>query len=433
MGAQANVNYAELTDEQIVAIKRRIETFAKTNELFDDLYNHEKWDRGTKTMKSRRVIKPKVLKGEVTVAVENVAPRSQKIAVETFQHSVDIYRDKIAYTAEDVLYGYDDIVKIAGDTLAEITTQKLNWIKVKPLFLTKCEITPEQVSSVDKYLPTLAKAAIVLQKNEAKPYARGKYLAIVTPESLELIRGEIEAKGASMSEPMKEEVETGIVGGYGRWLFKECSHDAFYDATASGDVHMVLMGLRPNGQKPLDCAKIDGVEVIHNPLGSGVLVDADGHYTADDNKQVGSVAVNVNGLGAFVNDDLCILDCEIAATEIGKSVLADTDKSGYVSHSPKKIAITIAKGNNSKLTVYGADYNSTDNKYYATPNTVIKVVVEGDNDKTITPATNNFTVTANKGAKRIAEGKTTLNYDTAYIELDNGVEAFTLTSAVVGA
>ena len=94
------------------------------------------------------------------------------------------------------------------------------------------------------------------------------------------------------------------------------------------------MGRRPNGLSPVDAAKIEGVEVIHNGLGTGVLLDEDGNYTSDDNKQKGSVAMNINGLGAYVNDDLCIIDVEVAVSTVGPSELLESDKSGFVSFSP---------------------------------------------------------------------------------------------------
>ena len=327
MAVNEAVTYASMTDEQIAAIKRRIESFVKSQEFFDKLCNHEKWDRGSKTMKSRRVIKPKVSKSEVVPAQELVAPRPSKIAVETFSHSVEIYRDKISYSAEDVLFGYDDIVKIAGDTLGEIGVQKLDFIKGAPFIASACT-----ASYATSYDATLAKVAIILKKNGAKPWKNGRFLAVVSPETLEAIRSELKSGGSYISEPTKEDIDSGIIGHYGRWDFMECPHELLIK---NGSYHdMVCMGRRPNGLSPVDAAKIEGVEVIHNGLGTGVLLDEDGNYTSDDNKQKGSVAMNINGLGAYVNDDLCIIDVEVAVSTVGPSELLESDKSGFVSFSP---------------------------------------------------------------------------------------------------
>lgn len=337
MAVSEAVKYAEMTDEQIAAIRRKIETFAKTSEFFDKFCNHEKWDRGSQSMKSRRVIKPKVRKEDVKPAQELIAPRPSKISVETFSHAVQIFRDKIGYSAEDVLFGYDDIVKIAGETLGEIVVQKLDFIKGDPFIKSACTYT-----FATSYDNTLAKVAITLKKNGAKPWANGRFLAIVSPETLEAIRSELKSAGSYISEPTKEDIDAGLIGHYGRWDFAECPHELLIK---NDSTHiMVCMGRRPNGQSPIDCARIEGVEVIHNGLGSGVLVDEDGNYTSDDNKQKGSVACNVNGLGCYMNDDLCVIDVEVSVSTVGASVINQAEKSGYVSHSPAStLAVSAVK------------------------------------------------------------------------------------------
>ena len=327
MSVNKPITIAEMTDEQITAIKRRIETFTKSNEYFDKFVNHVKWNRGSKKMQSRRVVKPFVRPEDVKPSIEDVAPRPSKIAVQTFEHSVDVYRDKIAYTAEDVLFGYDDIVQIAGDTLAEIITQKLDIIKGTPFLKSACTATYS-----NSLLETLSKVAIILQKNEAKAWGNGRYLAHVSPEALEKIRLELEAKGTSLSEGTKEDIASGIIAHYGRWDFAVCPSKLLIKNGTTQ--YMVCMGRRPNGQSPIDAATMDGVTVINNPLGSGVLVDEDGNYTSDDNKQRGSIAANVDGLAAYVNDDLCVIDVEIPVDEIGASVLNNTELSGFISQSP---------------------------------------------------------------------------------------------------
>jgi len=420
MAVNEAIKYADMTDEQIAAIKRRIETFVKGHEFFDRFVNHVKFERGSKTMKSRRVVRPLVQKSEVAVSAELVAPRPQKIVVETFSHSVDIYRDKVAYSKEDVLYGYDDIVKIASDTLSEIGVQKLDYIKGDAFLKSACAVSYDT-----SFLKTLAKAAIILKKNHALPWSRGKYLAILAPEALEAIRVEIENKGVAMTEATKEEVESGIVGGYGRWLFAECPSDLLIKNSSTQ--YLVLMGRRPSGESPIDCAKIEGVEIIHNPLGSGVLLDVDGNYTSDDNKQKGSVAMNINGLGCYINDDLCVLTLEASVNEISKSVLGEAEKSGYVSHSFSDIEITLSAGSNTTMTLEGARYDSSATKWYGARSTIVMAKVSADAGNAFAsnkPATTDWSVTSSKGAKIVGFADSN---KTCFVELSNGAEAFTIT------
>lgn len=326
--------YSEMTDEHIDAIARRIEEFHKTNSFWSKFTHPVKRQRGSKTWETRRVVKPHVDPDKIAPATELVAPRPIKPAVETFTHSVDIYRDKFVYSAEDVLFGYDDIVKIGGDTLAEVFNRKMDLIAGKPFVNSKCTVTYDT-----SYLKTLEKAAIILRKNEAMPWANGRYLAIVTPEVMSIIRSEIRALGAALAEATKEQLDRGVIGGsFERWEFAECPSELLLGT--SGHIS-VLMGRRQNGQAPVDEAKMDGIEIINNPLGSGVLLDEDGEITSDDNKQKGSIAMNANGIGYYVNDDLCILNLVHSETTIGKSVLDAAELTGYKSISPAS-TLTVA-------------------------------------------------------------------------------------------
>jgi hypothetical protein len=372
MSVNNPIKYAEMTDEQITAIKRRIETFTKSNEYFDKFVNHVKVERGAKTMKSRRVVKPFVRPEDVKPSAEDVAPRPGKIAVQTFEHSVEIYRDKIGYTKEDVLYGYDDIVQIAGDTLSEIGVQKLDIIKGTPFINSACTATAEST-----LLGTLSKVAIILQKNEAKAWSNGRYLAHVSPEALEAIRVELEAKGTSISEATKEDIDKGIIGHYGRWDFAVCPSQLLIKNPTKQ--WMVCMGRRPNGQSPIDASTMEGVEVINNPLGSGVLLDEDGNYTSDDNKQRGSVAMNINGIGAYVNDDLCVIDVEISVNEVGASNLNQAELTGFVSQSPDSTLVLNAVGADGKA-VSGAKLTLKEKSSSGTA-----VTVDENNKATVIP------------------------------------------------
>ena len=337
MAVNSPIKIEDLTDEQITMIVRRIETFAKSNEFFAKFTNPVKRQHGEKTWRSRKVVRPLVKPEDIREAVEDVAPRPQKIAVQTFEHSLTNYRDKVTYTAEDVLYGYDDIVKIAGDTLGEITVQKLDILKGTPFINSKCSAT-----FVDNYDKTLAKVAIILQKNKAKAWSNGRYLAIVTPETLEEIRQSLKStSNGILSDATKEEYDSGIIAHYGRWNFAVCDSDLLYKG--EGKQWMVCLGRRPTGESPIDVATMDGVKVYHNPLGSGVLLDEDGNITSDDNKQRGSVACNIDGLGAYVNDDLCVIDVEVSASKIGSLFGQDefdyeeTFPTGYVSGSESPV------------------------------------------------------------------------------------------------
>ena len=359
--ALANTNavkYAELTDEHIKDIKRDVEMFVKTDEYWDKFAHHSTVARGHKTFSSRRVIAPKVGKDEVQPRAEFIAPRPTKIAVATFEKTVANYGDKAIYSREDLQYHFDDTVNIIAATLKEVAVQKLDIIKGKPFISSKAIVTYDT-----SLLNTLENAAIIFRKNKVKRWDGVHYLAHLTPEMLKKLRGEIAAKGAVLSEPTKKQLDdvATAIGSYGDFMFSVTTSDLLYknDSTQI----LVMMGKRGiDGESPVDVAKLEGesnIELINNGLGSGILEDVDGNYTTDDNKQQGSIGINMDGLGAAVSDDLCILDCEVSVNAINGPVLNVAELTGYASVSPA-----------STLTV--AAVKAADGTSIASPTVVIK-------------------------------------------------------------
>ena len=420
----------KLDDLQVVEleefVKKGIEMFQKDHEFYDKYCNHIGWDAKAKEMTVRRVIKPKVTVAP-TVAVEDIAPRPEQIAVERFRRRVNDYRNRINYTAEEVEYGYDDIKKIAVETLGDITTQHLDFIKGDPFFKSPCVVTYDT-----SILNTLAKIGIILKKNKARYYEDNKFACMLTPEDMEKLRVEVEGKGVVLAETTKEELaKTGAIAKYGKWLFIENGHDLMYDM-ANGKTNMVCFGRRPDGTLPVDCAMKHKVDVIYNELGTGVMTDVDGNITDDANNQRGSIAVNVIGLGAYINDDLCIINCELTTTAIELKI-AEVEKTGFDALAPQDVNVTFVGTTNVGADLYGVTATTTSGLYKATANTVIKVVAKGLNSKTLTDmATTDWALTATSGtladAKVLKYAKTNVANDTVYIELFNNPVAITITT-----
>lgn len=332
------IKHQDLTDEQITSIQKKIVTQAKKDEYFDKFCEHSKWGKGSKTLSYRRLIYPKVDPSEVKPAVEGVAPRPTKIAYATFETSVDDYRDKVPYTDESIRYNFDDVVRDAGATLGYKFTQKLDYIKGKPFISSKARITAEST-----LIKTMRKAKIILGKNMAKHWAQGNYLMIASPEGVELLRDELEAKGSSLDEGTKVTLTNGtVLPAKKSFIISECPSDLLM--INDHEQYVVFMGRTNEGKSPVEVKDYKDVEVINNPLGSGVLLDEDGNITADDNKQQGSVAMNALGLGAAVTDDMCILVCKFSIDAINGSDLAMSERTGFVSSSDKsKLTFSVLK------------------------------------------------------------------------------------------
>lgn len=320
------IKHTDLTDEQIAHVQKKIVTQAKKDEYFDQFCEHEPWEKGSNTMNYRRLIYPKVKQNEVKASTEGVAPRPTKIEYATYQVAVADYRDRVNYTDESKRYNFDDVVRDSGATLSYLFKQKLDYIKGKPFISSKATLTAETT-----LLKTMRKAKIVLGKNEGKKWFGANFLMMATPEVLEILQDELEAKGSSLDEATKEELAEGAIYRKKGFIISECPSDLLQK---DAEKHYVIFLARTHdGKKPVTCRKMGDVEVINNPLGSGVLIDEDGNITDDANHQAGSIAMNAKGLGAHINDDMCILVCEFPVTTISGTNLPASGRTGYVSTS----------------------------------------------------------------------------------------------------
>lgn len=430
------VKYAELTDEHIKDIKKNLEMFVGSEEYWDKFAHHSSVPRGHKVFTYRKLVKPHIKPEDISPRAEFVAPRPTKITVATFEKTVENYGDKAIYSREDLQYHFDDTVKSITATLKEIAVQKKNIVKGKAFLQSRATITYDT-----SILNTADNAAIILRKNKAKRWDGTHYLAHITPEGLKQLRAEIAAKGAVLSEPTKKELDSVLtaVGSYGDFIYSVTTDDLMYKNDSTQ--YIIFMGKRENdNQSPVDVSKLTGesdIELINNGLGSGVLVDEDGNYTSDDNKQQGSVAINIDGLGAAVSDDLCILDCEVSINAIKATALPLTQRTGYVSHSGNELEITLTGTTYTEFATKGIRYDSDATKYYASGNTIVAAQVKATTGKTLGSVTAaNWTATYKLSATGdsinanvLAITKTTANNDTIIVQVPDKAYSVTIACA----
>lgn len=381
------VKYAELKDEHIVDIKKNLEMFVPTDEYWDKFVHHSTVPKGHKKYQSRILIAPKVKESDIKPRAEFVAPRPSKIAVKTVERTVENYGDKAIYSREDLQYHFDDTVKSITATLKEIAVQKLDFIKGKPFVMSRAILTAETDSdNAQSILLTAEKAAIIFRKNKVKRWDNAHYLAHITPEGLRKLRAEIAKKKEVLSEPVKKELDgrTYEFYSYGDFYYSVTAHDLMYFVEGGTEKqYVIFMGKREvDGQSPIDVAKLQGesnIELINNGLGSGVLQDEDGNYTSDDNKQQGSVAINMDGLGACISDDLCVLRCAFSLDFVNMN-FTEPDKSGFdvtgnaamfKSMSGNEMLVELGTGATG-LTVNGAVTRG--NNKYAVGSTILEFV-----------------------------------------------------------
>ncbi|MCK9235196.1 MAG: hypothetical protein M0Q41_10750 [Bacteroidales bacterium] len=329
--------HGDLTDQQVIEIKKKVLLQAAHDEFFAKFAHKVPWKKGARTMSYRRLIYPKVNPADIEPLTEGVAPRPSKIGYATFQVSVENYGDKVAYTREAVQYNIDDVVRDAGETLSYIFAQKMDYIKGKPFISSRASVSYD--TSIIK---TMRNAHIILTKNKAKKWEKGHFLMLATAEVIEQLQDELTDLGTSLDEVTKEELARGIVGRKKGFLIVEVPSDVFH--LAGGKHNVSFMGRTYQGYSPITVHQLGDIDVYNNPLGSGVLTDEDGNITADDNRQIGSVAMNADGLAAVVNDDLCILNCEITISTIAGSELSMSERTNYVSSSGESsLIISVTK------------------------------------------------------------------------------------------
>jgi len=431
--ALANTNavkYAELTDEHITDIKKGIELFVKSEEYWDRFAHHSIVPRGHKKFQSRRLIRPKVKYEDISPRAELVAPRPTKIAVATFEKSVDNYGDKAIYTREDLQYHFDNTLTNIRLTLQEIAVQKLNLIKGHAFISSRATLTWDT-----NYRTTLRKGVKILRRNNIKRWDGRHYLVHMTMEELSAFRIEL-ASANEKSERLRVALE-GVdteVDVWEDWMISVPWNDDQTLYKSSSVQYMVLMGKRGiDGESPVDVAKLEGesnIDVFDNGLGSGILEDVDGNYTTDDNKQQGSVAINMDGLGAAVSDDLGILVCEVTIGQVQGSSLANpAGLTGYVSHSGNEQEITLTPGTHKEFEVVGIRHDSTANKDYASRNTIVSVQVKGASGYNVGTSdlnTNTWSATYKKTAagdsiacEIIGYGKKVAGNDTIIVRIPN--------------
>lgn len=428
------VKYNDLPDEQIKDIKEGIELFVKSEEYWDKFAHHSTVPRGKREFTCRRLIKPRVKPEDIQPRAELIAPRASKMAVATFTKTVNNYGDKAEYTREDLQYHFDDTVTNLRLTLQEIALQKKNLIKGKAFISTRAIITYD--TSIKQ---TLNKGRDVLRKNGVKRWDGKHYLAHMTIEEHSALMAEI-AAGEEKSEKLRLKLE-GVdyeFDVWGDWLISVPYNDE-YTLYKNDTTHfLVMMGKREiDGASPVDVAKLSGepeYELIDNGLGGGVIEDVDGNLTSDDNKQKGALAINMDGLGATVSDDLAILLCEVSVNTTKGTELPISDLTGYVSHSGNEKEITLTGTTYTQFKVEGARHDATAGKYYGSGNTIIAVQVEAVENKTLGTVTKaNWSASyklvsggSDIAAEVIGCVKTTANYDTLIVRVPNDCYSFTV-------
>jgi hypothetical protein len=333
------VKHADLTDQDIAAIERKVIRTSRDGDFWDRFVDHKKWNRGADTLKYRRLVPPAVTVAGIQTLVENVAPDFDTMTYATYSVAVSSYGGKIGYTKEDILYNYDDIVADIAHNVDYQVGDTLELLKGKEFVA-----SPITVTAAASVRATLAALKVQLVKNKCKPeFSDGLYACVMTPELINTLKDELVTLGTSLPEDTKSDItKYGSVYVYNGFRIMERADEFLYktvDSTAKSFI--VTFGKTKEGEHALVAYNGVEPEIRHNPLGSGVIKNANGDVVADSNGQRGDVAWNIWAMAVAHKNDLALCTSLFNTTAVATSNAAkpgNSAQSGYVSASTSPAA-----------------------------------------------------------------------------------------------
>ena len=306
------------------------------SELFEgDEFPDKRTDVAYRILVPQRIAADDV---ESFVLHENIAPANRSLKYATFRKEVKDYGTRHEYTSKNVEDNPDSVIADCVEDLDGWTVDMKKYLALKAL-----KETHSSVVYATSLVNTLDKAyAILSDVLEAEAWAGGEYLFICPGAVRQKLKNELLAlnSGATAAHivPSNEQMKMfkGYVGSWGGFGVNVPKGAAKYlqDAT---NYYCFFIGKTDKGQNPLRRLTKKGAltEVLHHPLGSGIMKNANGDIVPDYNHQKGGIGENMKGILYYIRDDRFVLMCTIAkssisAIDITTEIPADGDDDGYV-------------------------------------------------------------------------------------------------------
>ena len=366
------ITFADLKEQHIQDVGRRIEMAAQENDDLSELFEGESFPEGRTDVAFRVYIPSRIKEDDVDSFIlhENIAPANRSIKHATFRKTVKDYGTRHEYTAKAVKDSPDSVVADCNEDLKGWTTGMKKFLAVKAL-----KATHSAVAFDTSLIKTMKKAYGVLSDYlEAEYWAGGEFLMLCCGTIRQALADEITALNngntallASNNEQAK--LYKGYVGSYGGFAVDVPKGSAKYlqDET---NYYIFFIGKSDNGANPLRRLKKKGAltQIHHHPLGSGPIKNAQGEVVADYNHQKGGIGENMEGILYYVKDDRYVLMCTIAkssltgAIDYTNEIPADGDDDGTVVQTLDRV-IELHGGSKSgsgdALTISGAENGAT--------------------------------------------------------------------------
>ena len=347
------ISHADLTPQQIDDIARRIKLdVAQDKPDFEEVFTDKVWPEGKESVNYRVLIHQAISKDEVDsfTLKEFTAPTSRGLKYANFSEHTTSYGTDYEYSWEDIEGNADDIIPDIKDELKGWTLEMLTFIYGKALLSTRS--TMKKISAGDgsyALLKAYRRARMIFTKLGINKWNGGQWLAYVPVEVSDKLSEEHIAAYGGKDLPQKQVMEDidGYCGSFKGFTIKNPAKlgESVLVNEVNGVVqgyYMIFVGLTPTSRKPgerFHKAGESGIEVIPNPLGSGVVEDANGKIKNDNNHQKGSVAENMKYVSAHILDDRAVLKIYIDAAYITNDLNTaddmaniDSEVAGLVAH-----------------------------------------------------------------------------------------------------
>lgn len=311
------IKHSDLTNQQVMDVERRVKMDEPDEKPdFEEYFDSKTWKSGVTGNLFRVLVHLPIKPGDVKnfLLQEDIAPVGRKLKYMNFSENTKDYGTKYVYTWKDILYNADSIVADISSELRQWTRELKTFIYGAALLSTNSSMA--NAAGTRGLLTSFRKAQTIFTKLKTKPWANGEWDAVMPIEVADVLTEEYRAAYThDLTTTEMKEVKAGYVGSYKKFSIVVPQNDGatvLTHLTSEGAIdgfYVLFIGKTQVGRKPgVRYGKGAGsIDVIHNPLGSGVVKDADGNLTSDDNKQKGSVAENINFFSAHVEDDRAVM------------------------------------------------------------------------------------------------------------------------------
>ena len=365
------VSHKDLTIQQKEDIKRRLNMVDETPVDFEDLFAFEAWPKGQPSITYRTLLPYQLDAKDIPSfkLLEYTAPQQLKLEYASFTTGVKNYATFINYSWQDVEGNADSVVGDSTTTLKAWNRQLRTAVYGEALLATRNYLA-DVTTGTNKIIEAFDLAQIAFRKMHIRPIDGGNWRAYMPIELVKPFKGEyVNAYGSILPEPKGDEVLKGCVAAFDSFNIVNpvgYGADSLVKLTDAGETdgyYIVFVGKTETGVQP---GKRNGdgqtdADIIVNPLGSGIVQDAEGHVVGDANHQKGSIAMNVKYFDAHIIDDRCVLKVFVKA-----SYLTDMDYSTAFANVTGNLGEVI-KGKTGYKGAYWETHEEVEGKHEVSP------------------------------------------------------------------